>query len=699
MQTILLTETFKSQGTVNSVAATERDSRKGEDFSTAFQQPVHTENPDLGFEEANFETPILSETGLAAEAILPEPDSLALDVPTKPVFAKEQGSAILFQKQAEGITVPNSSNVQGSAMAQSATPMAKGQGVSASTINLPSKVYSRVADAHLSTPRGFVDAEPAIPTSPKYLGENSNAHVLPLPAQPDEAWSKADVKQTSMAANAVAKNQHTIKVAANASADDSKAISAPAQPIQIANLTEKQPTEIGHDGTTQPASAQTLIQRLSTEFQGAAQNKGFGSKAPETAPNQAASVMLSDTEFTKAASDPAPRGKGSRERGNSLLQSSPVVVPDLSGVPIDDRLNASATPLPVATPSPFLDESIGREVQIPKKIDTPADRHIANDLWVRQQEIPIRLAKMPPVEATKQLGTGLERSLPSSQAVEMLAPIGRRFPDLLLEALPANNGTEQSRSTILPAQTTIAQTAGFATISAPNATPGIPLKPVDLISEIAKRSEDVIATTKQETMAPVGTMPVTFAHIQTPMTVAQYLVQQQTVTAQSAIRDDLLVDVDAERALAISTVPVSQENLIAKTQTDLQMSRYVAQQVVDAVRHQPNGPIEIALNPEELGRVRISLNSQDGTMMVTLTVERAETAELLRRNMDSLSQEFRNIGYAEVSFTFTGDGSGTNQNEAEQSQSSALELNQLENAQELPPTPQLMLSSGIDIRI
>jgi flagellar hook-length control protein FliK len=88
------------------------------------------------------------------------------------------------------------------------------------------------------------------------------------------------------------------------------------------------------------------------------------------------------------------------------------------------------------------------------------------------------------------------------------------------------------------------------------------------------------------------------------------------------------------------------------------MTRHVAQQLIEMAKLAPDRPIEIALNPQELGRVRMMLHPSDGGMQVALVADRPETIDLLRRNIEMLASEFRELGYTSVSFTFSGNGSG-----------------------------------------
>lgn len=67
-------------------------------------------------------------------------------------------------------------------------------------------------------------------------------------------------------------------------------------------------------------------------------------------------------------------------------------------------------------------------------------------------------------------------------------------------------------------------------------------------------------------------------------------------------------------------------------------------------------PVEIALNPEELGRVRLTLHVVDGAMAVAVAVERPETLELLRRNISLLEEQLREAGYQTLSFDLATEG-------------------------------------------
>ena len=83
----------------------------------------------------------------------------------------------------------------------------------------------------------------------------------------------------------------------------------------------------------------------------------------------------------------------------------------------------------------------------------------------------------------------------------------------------------------------------------------------------------------------------------------------------------------------------------------------VAAQIIAAVSQSSGSTTDIVLNPEELGRVRISLSNGDAGLTVNILTERAETADLMRRNIEILARDLRDMGYENPSFTF-GEQSG-----------------------------------------
>lgn len=86
------------------------------------------------------------------------------------------------------------------------------------------------------------------------------------------------------------------------------------------------------------------------------------------------------------------------------------------------------------------------------------------------------------------------------------------------------------------------------------------------------------------------------------------------------------------------------------------LTAHVSAQLTATVSQTENGATEIRLDPEELGRVRLVMQSNDTNMTVIVQAERPETAVLLRRHIDQLVQDVRALGYENVTIDFGGHG-------------------------------------------
>ncbi|WP_185020695.1 flagellar hook-length control protein FliK [Histidinibacterium lentulum] len=83
------------------------------------------------------------------------------------------------------------------------------------------------------------------------------------------------------------------------------------------------------------------------------------------------------------------------------------------------------------------------------------------------------------------------------------------------------------------------------------------------------------------------------------------------------------------------------------------------QQLTTVIQASSPGVTEIRLDPVELGRVILTLTSGESGLTVVVNADRPETADLVRRHLESLSAELRQIGYGAVSYSFTNSGSGS----------------------------------------
>jgi flagellar hook-length control protein FliK len=81
-------------------------------------------------------------------------------------------------------------------------------------------------------------------------------------------------------------------------------------------------------------------------------------------------------------------------------------------------------------------------------------------------------------------------------------------------------------------------------------------------------------------------------------------------------------------------------------------------------------------------------------MAVTITTERAETQDLMRRHIDMLAQEMRELGYKNVGFSFEGRGGGDHESQTTPGQIIEQEMHHAD-----APSAVTAAQSGLDLRL
>lgn len=118
------------------------------------------------------------------------------------------------------------------------------------------------------------------------------------------------------------------------------------------------------------------------------------------------------------------------------------------------------------------------------------------------------------------------------------------------------------------------------------------------------------------------------------------------------------------------------------------------------VARQPEGPVEITLAPEELGRLRITLSQEGDVLRIIVQAERGETLDLLRRNADVLMQEIRSSGFSGGTFSFSGWGGGQGGAAAQNpSQPPGTPPRDAPHAAQLPAPKASAAQAGLDLRL
>lgn len=158
-------------------------------------------------------------------------------------------------------------------------------------------------------------------------------------------------------------------------------------------------------------------------------------------------------------------------------------------------------------------------------------------------------------------------------------------------------------------------------------------------------------------------------------------------TSDIALRNEIgSIQTDRTQHVAPQTAPPAADQ-----------TRQIAQQLAAGMPSRTPGTSEILLQPEELGRVRMSLTLQDGVMAVAIQAERPETLDLMRRHIDQLAQTYRDMGFENMSFSFSG---SAQQNQGEFSEQADLNVASGESDTSPRPTPHLPATDGrLDLRM
>ncbi|MEM6565340.1 MAG: flagellar hook-length control protein FliK [Pseudomonadota bacterium] len=160
---------------------------------------------------------------------------------------------------------------------------------------------------------------------------------------------------------------------------------------------------------------------------------------------------------------------------------------------------------------------------------------------------------------------------------------------------------------------------------------------------------------------------------------------------------ELAATTDTSRS-AQSQTTTSAPTIFARSETP----HLIARQMAEVLQRMPDGPVEIALSPKELGRVRMSITAAEAGITVSVIAERPETLDLMRRNVDDLARDFQSLGYESVSFSFNDSPSeqafDMNQNGDGDKHTSHM-LDAFTEETPVASAPLQLATTGVDIRL
>ncbi|WP_194269295.1 flagellar hook-length control protein FliK [Tritonibacter litoralis] len=132
-----------------------------------------------------------------------------------------------------------------------------------------------------------------------------------------------------------------------------------------------------------------------------------------------------------------------------------------------------------------------------------------------------------------------------------------------------------------------------------------------------------------------------------------------------------------------------------------EVAQRIAVQLTEAFAAKGERKVEVMLNPKELGQVKMQLSTSENGVRVIIHAERSETGDLMRRHISALENEFKDMGFENISFSFSSGDSQSQSGGNNQSGGSARQGQAV--ADEIETTPvgqQLNLGgSGLDMRV
>jgi hypothetical protein len=132
---------------------------------------------------------------------------------------------------------------------------------------------------------------------------------------------------------------------------------------------------------------------------------------------------------------------------------------------------------------------------------------------------------------------------------------------------------------------------------------------------------------------------------------------------------------------------------------------HIAAQIGAALSRAGDGSTELALSPEELGRVRLKLKpdaAHPDRMVVMITFERPETLELFRRHAGELADALRASGYAGADIGFGQEGgfaSGSGRHEKDAGYRDDAPLRAEAASPPHSPSARLVAGASLDLRL
>ena len=124
-------------------------------------------------------------------------------------------------------------------------------------------------------------------------------------------------------------------------------------------------------------------------------------------------------------------------------------------------------------------------------------------------------------------------------------------------------------------------------------------------------------------------------------------------TKEAELQHDSFTDVDMVTFGDNKSPTGNATTALSQAMAKPELPSLIGRQMMEVLQRLPDKPVELTLNPRELGRVRMSIAVAEAGITVSVLTERPETLDLMRRNIDQLASEFQHLGYKDINFAFS----------------------------------------------
>jgi hypothetical protein len=123
----------------------------------------------------------------------------------------------------------------------------------------------------------------------------------------------------------------------------------------------------------------------------------------------------------------------------------------------------------------------------------------------------------------------------------------------------------------------------------------------------------------------------------------------------------------------------------------------ISARVVEAVPAATEGPVEIVLDPEELGKLRMQITRSETGWTLHVNIERPETLDFMRRHIETLQKDLVSVGYESLNLQLGGgqNGGASAQEDLKRAEGPSIAVDEAQ-AQNMTT---VVINDGLDIRV